>query len=90
MYLSGYSTDELPSAAADTLVCFTHTPSNPLSAEAAAKCSNLMFAAIKSMLVYPPAIFIIGEQQAGPPDWLVLQVGPLGFISVLAAGGSVS
>lgn len=60
-HLSGYSWGELPLVAADTLTCFTQLPSRPLSAVDAAKCDNLMQAAIKSILLYPTAIFIIGK-----------------------------
>lgn len=61
LYLSGYTIPQLRNAAGDTLVCFVQTPGRPLSPEAAAKCTNLMFAAIKAMLVYPPIVFIIGK-----------------------------
>lgn len=60
-YLSGYNWGELPIAAGDTLKCFTQLPNRPLSAESAASCDNLMQAAIKSMLLYPTAIFIAGK-----------------------------
>jgi hypothetical protein len=57
-YLSGYTS--LQEAAGDTLQCFTHLPGLALSADAAAMCNNLLAAGIKSMLVYPAAIFITG------------------------------
>lgn len=60
--LSGYRLGDMPVVAADTLACFTQLPSSPLSAEAAAKCDNLLYASLKSMLLYPTAIFILGKQ----------------------------
>lgn len=59
--LSGYGWGELPRAAADTLACFSQTPSSPLAADVAATCDNLLQASIKSMLLYPTAVFIVGE-----------------------------
>jgi len=38
-------------------------PGNPLSPEAADKCTNLLRSGIKSMLLYPPAVFVVGELQ---------------------------
>lgn len=62
--LSGYAWGELPRAAGDTLACFSQTPSSPLAAGMAATCDNLLQASIKSMLLYPTAVFIVGESCA--------------------------
>lgn len=36
-------------------------PGKPLSPEAVDTCTNLMRSGIKSMLLYPPAVFILGK-----------------------------
>lgn len=63
-HLSGYGWGEQQQAAGDTLACFIQTPSSPLAAGMAATCNNLLQASLKSMLLYPTAVFIVGESCA--------------------------
>ena len=65
VWLAGYGSFlQLPVAAGDALQCFTQLPGRPLSAAASAQCNVLLVAALKSMMVYPPLIFITGKLKA--------------------------
>jgi len=60
-WLSNYHAADLQLLAGEALQCFTQLPSHPSSPEAAADCNILMVAALKTMLLYPPIVFITGE-----------------------------